>query len=126
MYIFISVNMYATRRCTHGVPTVYPYPQYPWLTEPEGMRVRVLTGTGMGQPGPCVTNVRSQVICHATPSWDRFYLFYLSSILTITYLLTRSIAAIYDSTVLPSISLILRVYLSFFPFLFYISLLYKP
>src|ERR1700678_3355493 len=43
--------MYATRRCTHGVPTVYPYPQYPWLTQPEGRRVRVLTGTGTGQPG---------------------------------------------------------------------------
>src|ERR1700678_2984358 len=51
MYIFISVNMYATRRCTHGVPTVYPYPQYPWLTQPEGRRVRVLTGIGRGQPG---------------------------------------------------------------------------
>src|ERR1700678_3498733 len=51
MYIFISVNMYATRRCTHGVPTVYPYPQYPWLTQPKGRRVRVLTGTGTGQPG---------------------------------------------------------------------------
>src|ERR1700679_1734703 len=51
MYIFMSVNMYATRRCTHGVPTMYPYPQYPWLTEPEGRRVRVLTGTGTGQPG---------------------------------------------------------------------------
>ena len=47
----MSVNMYATRRCTHGVPTVYPYPQYPWLTQPEGRRVRVLTGTGTGQPG---------------------------------------------------------------------------
>ena len=34
-----------------AVPTVYPYPQYPWLTEPKGRRVRVLTGTGMGQPG---------------------------------------------------------------------------
>src|ERR1700678_3104273 len=43
--------MYATRRCTHGVPTVYPYPVYPWLTEPEGRQVRVLTGTGTGQPG---------------------------------------------------------------------------
>ena len=43
--------MYATRRCTPGVPTVYPYPQYPWLTEPEGRQVRVLTGTGMCQPG---------------------------------------------------------------------------
>src|ERR1700678_1154139 len=43
--------MYATRRCTHGVPTVYPYPLYPWLTEPEGRRVRDLTGTGTGQPG---------------------------------------------------------------------------
>src|ERR1700678_3948291 len=51
MYIFKSAYMYATRSCTHGVPTVYPYPQYPWLTEPEGRRVRVLTGTGMGQPG---------------------------------------------------------------------------
>src|ERR1700678_3577523 len=51
MYIFMSVNMYATRRCTHGVPTVYPYPQYPWLTQPEGRWVRVLTGTGTGQPG---------------------------------------------------------------------------
>src|ERR1700678_4003145 len=51
MYIFMSVNMYATRRCTHGVPTVYPYPQYPWLTQPEGRRVRVLTGMGTGQPG---------------------------------------------------------------------------
>src|SRR5271155_4293995 len=51
MYIFISVNMYATRRCTHGVPTVYPYPQYPWLTQPEGRRVRVLMGMGTGQPG---------------------------------------------------------------------------
>src|ERR1700678_369769 len=51
MYIFISVNMYAIRRCTHGVPTVYPYPQYPWLTEPEGRQVRVLTGTSTGQPG---------------------------------------------------------------------------
>src|ERR1700678_1991902 len=50
-YILISVNMYATRRCTHGVPTVYPYPQYPWLTQPEGRWVRVLTGTGTGQPG---------------------------------------------------------------------------
>ena len=47
----MSVNMYATRRCTHGVPTVYPYPQYPWLTQPEGRRVRVLTGMGTGQPG---------------------------------------------------------------------------
>ena len=47
----MSVNMYATRRCTHGVPTVYPYLQYPWLTQPEGRRVRVLTGTGTGQPG---------------------------------------------------------------------------
>src|ERR1700678_1266136 len=43
--------MYATRRCTHGVPMVYPYPLYPWLTEPEGRRVRVLMGTGTGQPG---------------------------------------------------------------------------
>src|ERR1700678_3461766 len=43
--------MYATRRCTHGVPTVYAYPQYPWLTQPEGRWVRVLTGTGTGQPG---------------------------------------------------------------------------
>src|SRR5271168_2653144 len=52
MYIvFKSVNMYATRGCTHGVSTVYPYPQYPWLTQPEGRRVRVLTGTGTGQPG---------------------------------------------------------------------------
>src|ERR1700678_3364346 len=34
-----------------GVPMVYPYPLYPWLTEPEGRRVRVLTGTGTGQPG---------------------------------------------------------------------------
>src|SRR5271168_2289078 len=51
MYIFMSVNMYATRRCTHGVPMVYPYPQYPWLTQPEGRRVRVLTGMGTGQPG---------------------------------------------------------------------------
>jgi hypothetical protein len=41
----------ATRRCTPGVPTVYPYPQYPWLTQPEGRRVRVLTGMGTGQPG---------------------------------------------------------------------------
>src|ERR1700678_606034 len=24
-----------------------------------------------------VTNVQSQVICHATPSWDRFYFYYL-------------------------------------------------
>ena len=47
----MSVNMYATRRCTHGVPTVYLYPQYPWLTQPEGRRVRVLTGMGTGQPG---------------------------------------------------------------------------
>ena len=30
---------------------VYPHTQYPWLTEPEGRRVRVLTGTGTGQPG---------------------------------------------------------------------------
>src|ERR1700678_3781160 len=51
MYIFISVNMYAIRRCTHGVPTVYPYLQYQWLTQPEGRQVRVLTGTGTGQPG---------------------------------------------------------------------------
>src|SRR5271155_3726669 len=43
--------MYTTRGCTPGVPTVYPYPQYPWLTQPEGRRVRVLTGTGTGQPG---------------------------------------------------------------------------
>src|SRR5271168_1271342 len=43
--------MYVTRRCTHGVPTVYPYPPYPWLTEPEGRQVRVFTGTGTGQPG---------------------------------------------------------------------------
>src|ERR1700678_4158605 len=42
--------MYTTRGCTPGVPTVYPYPQYPWLTQPEGRRVRVLTGTGTGQP----------------------------------------------------------------------------
>ena len=43
--------MYATRSCTHGVPVVYPHAQYPWLTEPEGRWVRVLTGKGMGQPG---------------------------------------------------------------------------
>src|SRR5271155_1469129 len=51
MYIFKSAYMYATRRCTPGVPTVYPYPQYLWLTQPEGRRVRVLTGVGTGQPG---------------------------------------------------------------------------
>ena len=51
MYIFKSAYMYATRSCTHGVPMVYPYPQYPWLTEPEGRQVRVLTGKGTGQPG---------------------------------------------------------------------------
>src|ERR1700678_3823481 len=72
-----------------------------------------------------VTNVRSQVICHATPSWDRFYFCYLS-IFAINYLLTRSIFAIYDSTVFLLISIILRVYLSSFPFLVYIFLLYKP
>src|SRR5271155_956925 len=51
MYIFKSACMYTTRRCTPGVPTVYPYPQYPWLTQPAGRRVRVLTGMGTGQPG---------------------------------------------------------------------------
>src|SRR6202522_2253487 len=63
---------------------------------------------------PSVTNVQSQVISHATPSWDRFYFYYLS------------IFAIYDSTVFLFISIILRVYLSSFPFLVYIFLLYKP
>src|ERR1700678_2434231 len=56
--------MYTTRGCTPGVPTVYPYPQYPWLTQPEGRRVRVLTGTGTGQPG--ITRGLPVLI----PNWD--------------------------------------------------------
>src|SRR5271168_935711 len=87
--------------------------------------VEDVIGAGGAFSGISVTNERSQVICHATPSWDRFYFCYLS-IFTIAYLLTCSIFAIYDPTVFLSISIILRIYLSFFPFLVYTFLLYKP
>src|SRR5271168_658798 len=55
LYSFLEsdgpVQCNAPTCCTPGVPTVYPYPQHPWLTEPGGRRVRVLIGTGTGQPG---------------------------------------------------------------------------
>src|ERR1700678_1398718 len=54
------------------------------------------------------------------------FLLLLSFIFAITYLLTCSIITIYDPTVFLSISIILRISLSFFPFLVYTFLLYKP
>ena len=61
-----------------------------------------------------VTNVRSQVISHATPSWDRFYFYYLS------------IFAIYDSSF--DVFYLCYLWLDSFPFLspLYFGSIYLP